>query len=190
MGFLTGLLGIGGGMTLVSILAALFSAQGLSTDHNVHMALAAAMASASFTSSASVREHHKHGGADCSSVKLTVPGMVTGLPTIDFRQWLAVAALPRYRFRGHYLRGCDTDAAWQKAARVARHAGADAVVRDWDLHRRAIGPGFCWRDISDHAGDAQLRGCHARSHWYGRCHWHSGHLDRHTQLCRELLASS
>lgn len=46
VGFLAGLLGIGGGMTLVPILAALFTAQGLTTDHNVHMALATAMASA------------------------------------------------------------------------------------------------------------------------------------------------
>ena len=44
VGFLAGLLGIGGGMTLVPILAALFSAQALTADHNVHMALATANA--------------------------------------------------------------------------------------------------------------------------------------------------
>src|SRR5580765_6150013 len=78
VGFLAGLLGIGGGMTLVPILAALFTAQQLTGDHNVHMALATAMASAAFTSSASVREHHKHGAVDWTLVKRMVPGMVTG----------------------------------------------------------------------------------------------------------------
>ena len=94
VGFLAGLLGIGGGMTLVPILAALFSAQMLSTDHNVHMALATAMASAAFTSSASVREHHKHGGVDWTTVKLMVPGMVTGSLFSTFASgWLTQRSL-------------------------------------------------------------------------------------------------
>ena len=78
VGFLAGLLGIGGGMTLVPILAALFTAQSLTVDYNVHLALATAMASAAFTSSVSVREHHKHGAVDWSVVKRMVPGMATG----------------------------------------------------------------------------------------------------------------
>ena len=78
VGFLAGLLGIGGGMTLVPILAALFTAQSLTADHNVHLALATAMASAAFTSSASVREHHRHGAVDWTVVKRMVPGMMTG----------------------------------------------------------------------------------------------------------------
>jgi len=78
VGFLAGLLGIGGGMTLVPVLAALFAAQTLTTDHNVHMALATAMASAAFTSSASVREHHRHRAVDWTVVKRMAPGMMTG----------------------------------------------------------------------------------------------------------------
>lgn len=94
IGFLAGLLGIGGGMTLVPILAALFAAQQLSADHIVHMALATAMASAAFTSTASVREHHKHGAVDWSLVKRFVPGMVTGslLSTIA-SGWISQRAL-------------------------------------------------------------------------------------------------
>ena len=94
VGFIAGLLGIGGGMTLVPILAALFSAQALTADHNVHMALATAMASAAFTSSASVREHHKHGGVDWTTVKLMVPGMVTGSLLSTFASgWLTQRTL-------------------------------------------------------------------------------------------------
>lgn len=78
VGFLAGLLGIGGGMTLVPILATLFAAQGLAPDHTVHLALGTAMASIVFTSSASVRTHHQHGAVDWALVRRLAPGMVSG----------------------------------------------------------------------------------------------------------------
>lgn len=78
VGFLAGLLGIGGGMTLVPILAALFSAQGLAPGHTVHLALGTAMASVVFTSSSSVRAHHRFGAVDWSIVRRVSPGMVAG----------------------------------------------------------------------------------------------------------------
>jgi len=78
VGFLAGLLGIGGGMTLVPILAAIFTAQGLAPDHSVHLALGTGMASVMFTSSASVREHHRLGSVDWTIVRRLAPGMVAG----------------------------------------------------------------------------------------------------------------
>jgi uncharacterized membrane protein YfcA len=78
VGVLAGLLGIGGGMTLVPILSALFAAQALAPQYTVHMALGTAMASVMFTSSASVREHHRHGAVDWAIVRRMAPGMVTG----------------------------------------------------------------------------------------------------------------
>lgn len=78
VGFLAGLLGIGGGMTLVPILAALFSAQHFAPDYVVHMALATGMASIVFTSMASIREHWKLGGVDFNIVKRMAPGAVCG----------------------------------------------------------------------------------------------------------------
>jgi uncharacterized membrane protein YfcA len=78
VGFLAGMLGIGGGMTLVPILAALFFAQGMAPEHNVHLALGTCMASIMFTSGSSVREHHRHGAVDWSIVKRMTPGMVAG----------------------------------------------------------------------------------------------------------------
>jgi len=78
VGFLAGLLGIGGGMTLVPILAALFSAQAFTPDHTVHLALGTGMASVMFTSSASVREHHRLGSVDWTIVKRLAPTMVIG----------------------------------------------------------------------------------------------------------------
>jgi uncharacterized membrane protein YfcA len=78
VGFLAGLLGIGGGMTLVPILSALFSAQAIAPQNTVHLALGTAMASIVFTSSASVRAHHKRGAVDWAVARRLAPGMVLG----------------------------------------------------------------------------------------------------------------
>jgi uncharacterized membrane protein YfcA len=78
VGFLAGLLGIGGGMTLVPVLAALFAAQQLAPEHTVHLALGTGMASVIFTGSASAREHHRHGAVDWQVAGRLVPGMITG----------------------------------------------------------------------------------------------------------------
>ncbi len=78
VGFLAGLLGIGGGMTLVPVLAAMFAAQHFAPDHTVHLALGTGMASVIFTSSASVRTHHRLGGVDWSLVRRMGPAMVIG----------------------------------------------------------------------------------------------------------------
>lgn len=78
VGLLSGLLGIGGGMTLVPILAALFDAEALSRDHGVHLALGTAMASAVLTASASVRAHHVRGAVDWRIATHLAPGMVAG----------------------------------------------------------------------------------------------------------------
>lgn len=78
IGVLAGMLGIGGGMTLVPVLAAVFGAQRFAPDHVVHMALATSMASIIFTSGASVREHWKLGGVDFTIVKRMAPGMAIG----------------------------------------------------------------------------------------------------------------
>jgi len=78
VGVLAGLLGIGGGMTLVPVLAALFTAQGYLPDHIVHLALGTAMASIVFTSASSVREHWRLGGVDMTIVRRMAPGLVTG----------------------------------------------------------------------------------------------------------------
>lgn len=78
VGFLAGMLGIGGGMTLVPILAAMFAAQGMAPEHTVHLALGTCMASIMFTSGSSVREHHKYGAVDWGIVRRMSPGMIAG----------------------------------------------------------------------------------------------------------------
>jgi len=94
VGFLAGLLGIGGGMTLVPVLAAMFAAQQFIPDHTVHLALGTGMASVVFTSSASVRTHHRLGGVDWSLVRRLGPAMVTGtLVATALSGWVSQRAL-------------------------------------------------------------------------------------------------
>ena len=94
IGLLAGLLGIGGGMTLVPLLAAMLTAQQLAPDHVVHLALGTGMASIVFTSSASVRAHHRLGGVDWSLVRRMGPAMVVGtLLATALSGWVSQRAL-------------------------------------------------------------------------------------------------
>jgi len=94
VGFLAGLIGIGGGMTLVPILSALFSAQGLAPGYSVHLALGTAMASTLFTSFSSVREHHRLGSVDWQIVRRMVPGLMFGsLVSTGAAGWLSQGTL-------------------------------------------------------------------------------------------------
>ena len=94
VGFLAGLLGIGGGMTLVPILAAMFAAQHFAPDNTVHLALGTGMASVMFTSSASVRMHHRLGGVDWALVRRLGPPMVAGtLLSTALSGWVPQRAL-------------------------------------------------------------------------------------------------
>ena len=94
VGFLAGLLGIGGGMTLVPVLATMFAAQHFAPTHTVHLALGTGMASILFTSTSSVRAHHRLGGVDWSLVRRIGPAMVAGtLLSSVLSGWVAQRAL-------------------------------------------------------------------------------------------------
>ena len=61
VGFMAGLLGIGGGAIMVPVLTSLFVLQGIAPENVVHLALGTSMASIIFTSIASLRAHHAKG---------------------------------------------------------------------------------------------------------------------------------
>jgi uncharacterized protein len=84
VGFLAGLLGIGGGMMLVPMLSAIFTAQQFAPDHIVHLCLATGMASVIFTSSSSVRSHHARGAVDWHIVKRMALPMILGTLSSSF----------------------------------------------------------------------------------------------------------
>ncbi|WP_192456306.1 sulfite exporter TauE/SafE family protein [Musicola keenii] len=60
VGFMAGLLGIGGGGIMVPVLTGLFAAQGVAPSHLVHLALGTSMAAIVMTAVSSLRTHHQH----------------------------------------------------------------------------------------------------------------------------------
>lgn len=78
VGFLAGLLGIGGGMTMVPLLTFVFARQGFAPEHVVHMAIATATATILFTSIASTREHQRHRAILWPVVAGLAPGVIVG----------------------------------------------------------------------------------------------------------------
>lgn len=78
VGFLAGLLGIGGGMVMVPMLFFVFSAKGFPAEHMMHLSLATSMATIVFTSLSSVRAHHHHGAVDWAVARAMAPGIVVG----------------------------------------------------------------------------------------------------------------
>ncbi|WP_299195631.1 sulfite exporter TauE/SafE family protein [uncultured Amphritea sp.] len=78
VGFLAGLLGIGGGLVMVPVLTSLFIWQGIPQDQVVHLALGTSMASIIITSISSMRAHNKKGGVLWSVVRMIAPGIVVG----------------------------------------------------------------------------------------------------------------
>jgi uncharacterized membrane protein YfcA len=78
IGFLAGLLGIGGGLTLVPILAAVYAHRGFPAAHVVHMAIATATATIMFTAMASMAAHHAHRAVDWPAFRLLIPGIALG----------------------------------------------------------------------------------------------------------------
>jgi uncharacterized membrane protein YfcA len=78
VGYFAGLLGIGGGLILVTLMVYLFAVQGFPADRVVHLALGTSITSIVFTSISSLRAHHKHGAVRWDILRGAVPGLVVG----------------------------------------------------------------------------------------------------------------
>ena len=78
IGFLAGLLGIGGGMTLVPLLTIIFTVHDFPAAHVVHMAVATSTATMVFTSLSSVRAHQQKRAVLWPVVVAMAPGIVLG----------------------------------------------------------------------------------------------------------------
>lgn len=78
MGFLAGLLGVGGGMLLVPFMTYLLTTKGFPADIIVKMAVATSLTTICFTSISSVRAHHARGAVRWDIVRTLAPGIVVG----------------------------------------------------------------------------------------------------------------
>ena len=79
VGFFAGLLGIGGGIIIVSTLALMFTAQGFPPAFVMHMAIGTSLAAIIAGSFASFRAHHRHRAVDWGLVRTMTPGLLAGV---------------------------------------------------------------------------------------------------------------
>jgi uncharacterized membrane protein YfcA len=78
VGFLAGLLGIGGGFTIVPVLLEVFQRQGVAVQHVVPMAIGTSAATIVFTAFSSARAHHARGAIHWVALRALAPGLVLG----------------------------------------------------------------------------------------------------------------
>ena len=78
VGFLAGLLGLGGGLLLTPFLTLLFTLQGVPGERVVHMAIATSLATILFTSISSVLAHQRRGAVSWRIVTVLAPGILIG----------------------------------------------------------------------------------------------------------------
>lgn len=78
VGFVAGLLGVGGGLIIVPVLIMLLHANGLAAGMEPQLALGTSLASILFTSLSSVRAHHRHGAVEWTLVRRIAPGILLG----------------------------------------------------------------------------------------------------------------
>jgi len=77
-GAIAGLLGAGGGLIIVPILALMFSLQGFAPEHLMQLAVGTSLATIVFTSLSSTRAHHKHGAVNWPVVLQLSLGILLG----------------------------------------------------------------------------------------------------------------
>lgn len=77
-GLVAGLLGVGGGIVIVPVLAALFQARGFNGANIMHLALGTSLATIAVTSISSVVAHHRLGSLNWRLAAWLAPGLVAG----------------------------------------------------------------------------------------------------------------
>jgi len=77
-GLAAGLLGIGGGLIIVPVLAVLFASQGFNTETLMHFAIGTSLSTIVFTSISSMWSHHRREAVLWPVVSAMTPGIVLG----------------------------------------------------------------------------------------------------------------
>lgn len=77
-GTIAGLLGVGGGLIIVPVLALLFQQWGFAGSVLMHLAIGTSLATIVVTAVSSMYAHHKHGAVDWTVFRQLTPGIVAG----------------------------------------------------------------------------------------------------------------
>lgn len=77
-GMIAGLLGVGGGLIIVPVLALLFQQWGIADSVLMHLAIGTSLATIVVTAISSMYAHHKHGAVDWAVFRQLTPGIIVG----------------------------------------------------------------------------------------------------------------
>ena len=102
-GTLAGLLGVGGGLVIVPVLASVFAAQGIDAGVIMHLAIGTSLATIVFTAISSVRAHHRRGAVQWRLMRQLGPGIVVGAWLGAMAGGLVPATALRSIFGGFWL---------------------------------------------------------------------------------------
>ena len=97
-GILAGLLGVGGGLIIVPVLAWVFTLQGFPAESLMHLAIGTSLSTIVFTSISSVHAHHRHAAVNWSLFRMLTPGLLLGSLLGSFAADLIPTALLRQIF--------------------------------------------------------------------------------------------
>ncbi|MGZ5584808.1 MAG: sulfite exporter TauE/SafE family protein [Usitatibacter sp.] len=100
VGFFAGLLGIGGGIIIVSSLALMFAARGYPAQFVMHLAIGTSLAAMAAGVLSSLRAHHRRGAVDFALVKVMTPGLLAGVLAGTFVARIAPTWFLKYFFLG------------------------------------------------------------------------------------------
>jgi uncharacterized protein len=100
VGFFAGLLGIGGGVIIVSSLALMFSARGFAPQYVMHLAVGTSLAAIVAGSWSSFRTHHRHHAVDWAVVRRMTPGLLAGVAAGALVARLMSTGVLKYFFLG------------------------------------------------------------------------------------------
>jgi len=103
VGFFAGLLGIGGGIIIVSSLALMFAHGGFPAAYVMHMAIATSLGAIVAGSAASLRAHDRHGAVDWPVVRRMTPGLLAGVLGGSILARFVPGAFLKYFFLGFAL---------------------------------------------------------------------------------------
>jgi uncharacterized membrane protein YfcA len=103
VGFFAGLLGIGGGIIIVSSLALMFAAHDFPPGYVMHLAIGTSLAAIVLGSWSSFRAHHRHGAVDWNVVRAMIPGLLAGVFVGAVAARFIPGAFLKYWFLGFTL---------------------------------------------------------------------------------------
>ncbi len=159
VGFLSGLLGIGGGAVIVPTLGLVFVAFGFAPGLVMHLALGTSLAAIVVATASGAREHHAHGAVRMDVVRGVAPGVITAGLAAGAVARVAPVAFLKYFFLAFMLYVTAHILFGRPPARSRPMPGRAGPLRRGRAHRRLLrargrGRGHDLGAVHDHVGRA------------------------------------